>query len=307
METNKTQAKSPKTSQWTKWLAREGNIRVVAIEASHLMHELIAQQGLQGLAQVGYGEAIVASLLIASSHKSNESINMNAQGSGVFKQAMIDASPEGRVRGFLIEEKNPEMHTYGAQGLNGPWGTGVLSVLYTKNFEGKYPYKGMVPISSGYFDEAVNDYYRDSEQLLGKVGLAVGFDRDRKFKARGILVQALGGAQEDELEAIKALKVEDLRDIAAVSDDMARVKSEISAQLGGREFDVVEEKELTKFCTCSQDRTERALLLTGEADVMDALGKDEFMTVTCDFCRTDYIITRERLKAIFSRDPSHLQ
>jgi molecular chaperone Hsp33 len=294
-------------SQWTKWLSCPGNIRVVSIEATHLMSELIAQQGLQGLAQVGYGEAVVASLLIASSHKSMESINMNAQGSGVFKQAMIDATPDGRVRGFLIEETNPEMHTYGAQGLNGPWGTGVLSVLYTQNFEGKYPYKGMVPISSGHFDEAVNDYFRDSEQTLGKVGLAVGFDKDRKFKARGILVQAVGGATSEELDAIRVLKVEDLRDAAFLADDEAKVKARISALLAGRNFEIVEQRELNKFCTCSQERTERALLLTGEHDVMQALGDDGFMTVTCDFCRTDYKITRERLKSIFSRDPSRLQ
>jgi molecular chaperone Hsp33 len=294
-------------SQWTKWLSSPGNIRVVSIEATHLMSELIAQQGLQGLAQVGYGEAVVASLLIASSHKSMESINMNAQGSGVFKQAMIDATPDGRVRGFLIEETNPEMHTYGAQGLNGPWGTGVLSVLYTQNFEGKYPYKGMVPISTGHFDEAVNDYFRDSEQTLGKVGLAVGFDKDRKFKARGILVQALGGATAEELDAVRALKVEDLRDAAFLADDEVQLKAGISALLAGRNFEIVEQRDLNKFCTCSQERTERALLLTGEHDVMEALGNDDFMTVTCDFCRTDYKITRERLKSIFSRDPSRLQ
>jgi molecular chaperone Hsp33 len=294
-------------SQWIKWLSSPGNVRVVSIEATHLMGELIAQQGLKGLAQVGYGEAVVASLLIASSHKSMESINMNAQGSGVFKQAMIDATPDGRVRGFLIEETNPEMHTYGAQGLNGPWGTGVLSVLYTQNFEGKYPYKGMVPISTGHFDEAVNDYFRDSEQTLGKVGLAVGFDKDRKFKARGLLVQALGGAAPEELDAVRALKVEDLRDAAFVADDEAKLKSGISSLLACRDFEIVERRELDKFCTCSQERTERALLLTGEHDVMDALGADDFMTVTCDFCRTDYKVTRERLKSIFSRDPSRLQ
>jgi molecular chaperone Hsp33 len=294
-------------SQWTKWLSSPGNIRVVSIEATNLMNELIAQQGLQGLAQVGYGEAVVASLLIASSHKSMESINMNAQGSGVFKQAMVDATPDGRVRGFLIEETNPEMHTYGAQGRNGPWGTGVLSVLYTQNFEGKYPYKGMVPISTGHFDEAVNDYFRDSEQTLGKVGLAVGFDKDRKFKARGILIQALGGATPEELDAIRALKVEDLRNTAFLADDEAKVKTEVSSLLAGRNFEIVEQRELNRFCTCSQERTERALLLTGEQDVMEALGDDGFMTVTCDFCRTDYKITRERLKSIFSRDPSRLQ
>ena len=91
-------------SRWTKWITDPGNIRVVALEGTHLMHELIMQQGLRGPAEQGYAEAVLGSLLVASAHKSNESINMNAQGSGVYRQALVDASPEGRVRGFTLDQ-----------------------------------------------------------------------------------------------------------------------------------------------------------------------------------------------------------
>ncbi len=294
-------------SYWNKWLASPGNIRVVAVEATALMHDLSLQQGLSGFAQVGYGEAVVASLLIASSHKSGESINMNAQGSALFKQAIIDASPTGKVRGFLIEQKDPDMHTFGAQGTNGPWGTGVLSILHTKNSEGKSPYKGMVPISTGHFDEAINDYYRDSEQLVSKVGLHVEFTKAKTLVARGILVQALGGAEPDELMAIKLLGLDEVRELAAFADRPFEMISRTSQKLADRQFKSVERQDLESFCTCSQERIERALLLTGETDIMAALADDEFMTVTCDFCRSEYKFSRERLKSIFSRDPSHLQ
>ena len=294
-------------SQWNKWLADPGHIRLVSVDAGELLRQLIVQQGLRGLAQGGYAEAIVGSLLIASLHKSNESVNMNAQGSGLFKQAIVDASPEGRVRGFFIEQTDPDLQTFGVEGHNGPWGSGVLSILYTKNFEGKQPYKGMVAIATGYLDEAINDYYRDSEQLVSKVGMYVEFDGERLVHARGALVQALGGAAAAELMAIEHLTIADMRALAALAHDPGQFLMRGKSLLGDRLFQLLENKTLEKFCTCSQERIERALVLTGEDDALEALGSDPQLKMTCDFCRSEYVISRERLKSLFVRDPSRLQ
>ncbi len=294
-------------SQWNKWLADPGHIRIVSVDAGDLLRQLIIQQGLRGLAQGGYAEAIVGSLLIASLHKSNESVNMNAQGSGLFKQAIVDASPEGRVRGFFIEQTDPDLQTFGVEGHNGPWGSGVLSILYTKNFEGKQPYKGMVAIATGYMDEVINDYYRDSEQLVSKVGMYVEFDGDRLVQARGALVQALGGAAAAEIRAIEGLTIVDLRELASVAHNPTQFLERGKSLLGERPFQLLESKMLEKFCTCSQERIERALVLTGEDDAMEALGSEPILKMTCDFCRTEYAVSKERLKSLFVRDPSRLQ
>ncbi len=294
-------------SEWNKWLADPGSIRLVAVEAGDLLRQLIVQQGLRGLAQGGYAEAVVGSLLIASLHKSNESINMNAQGSGLFKQAIVDASPEGRVRGFFVEQLDAELQTYGIDGDNGPWGSGVLSILYTKNFEGKQPYKGMVAIATGYMDEAINDYYRDSEQLVSKVGLYIEFDGERLMHARGALIQVLGGATPAEVKAINELNIDQMRDLASLAHKPDAFLAQGKKLLGERTFQLLEQRPLEKFCTCSLERIERALVLTGEQDAMDALGEDPAVKVTCDFCRTEYHVPRERIKALFARDPSQLQ
>lgn len=295
-------------SQWAKWISEPGKIRVVAVEALALVKELCVQQKLEGIARTGYSEAVIGSLLIASAHKSNESINMNAQGSGVYKQAIIDASPEGRVRGFLIEETNTAKHTYGAEGHNGPWGSGVLSILYTKNFEGKHPYTGMVPISTGFLDEAINSYYSDSEQLASQLGLHVEVDKDGKIlAASGALIQALGGASEEEVADIRAINVKLMRELAKHATKLELFAEQAGALLKDRTLRLVESKPLIAFCNCSQERIERAIMLTGEEDAMDALDTDPFLTIICDFCRKEYRVSRERLKDLFSRDPSRLQ
>lgn len=294
-------------SQWNKWLSEPGNIRIVAIEATALTQELILKHGLQGKSQNGYGDALVGGLLIASAHKSSESININAQGSGVYKQAIVDASPEGRVRGFLIEETNPEMHTYGVDGHNGPWGSGILSVLYTQNFQGQYPYRGIVPISTGHLDEALNEYYRDSEQLVSKVGLYIQHDGKTLRAARGALVQALGGATSEEQASIRALTVDQMRSLAHLADSLDDFRAEAARLFKGRNFRAVENQNLTSFCNCSRERIERALVLTGQDDALHVLGDEPFVEVICDFCRSQYRISAERIKALFSTDPSRLQ
>lgn len=294
-------------SQWNKWLSQPGNIRTVAVEATDLVKQLSKPQSLTGLAQIGFAEAVVGSLLIASVHKANETINMNAQGSGQFRQAIIDASPEGKVRGFLREQKDKTAHTFGASGANGPWGSGVLSILYTKNFEGRYPYTGMVPISTGFLDEAINEYYKDSEQLVSKVGLFAELQGETVVAARGVLVQAVGGASEEELDDIAELDLKQLRHLASTADNLAVFGTEMTAILQNRRFVAMESRELMAFCNCSQDRIERALTLTGEVEIKEALGQDPYMTIVCDFCRKEYRVSSERVKALFSSDPSRLQ
>lgn len=296
-----------KASHWRKLIAQPGQIRVVLLEATALMHELSQQQLLIGQAQVGFSEAVVGTLLIASGHKASESINMNVQGSALYKQAIVDASPDGKVRGFLILQEDKSRHTFGAEGHNGPWGSGILSILYTKSIEGKIPYTGMVPLSTGILDEAINDYYRDSEQLTSKVALNVVFQEGKLKSVSGVLVQALGGASESEREAILNLNVETMRKWLLNLNWSDSSETAVTELLPNSKFETLKTEPVEAFCTCSQERIERALVLTGEEDIIEALSDDPVMTVTCDFCRHEYKLAAERVRALFKQDPSRLQ
>ena len=284
-------------SFWRKLITQPGHIRVVALEVSALTIELGDLQDLVGPTRLGLAEAVAGALLIASTHKSNESINLNAKGSGRLRQAIVDASPEGRARGFLIVND---------QATRDDWGTGVLSILYTKNFEGKHPYTGMVQIADGRLETAINEYYRDSEQLVSKVGLMVTYRGDDLI-ARGVLVQALGGATEIELARIGALEPAELNALAESSDRPGEFDGLAARLLGDVTLEELERRDLTSFCTCGIDRIERALVLTGEADTTEALGQDAYLEVICDFCRHQYRVTAERIKSLFADDPSRWQ
>lgn len=271
------------------------------------MKEMGAIHQFNGFAAGGFSEAIMGTLLVSSSHKTGESININAQGSGYFKQAIVDCSPDGKVRGFMIEQSDPSMRTFGVDGNAGPWGTGILSVLYTKSSEGKVPYTGMVPISTGILDDAFNEYYKDSAQSTTRVGMFIEVKESELVLAHGVLIQTLGGASEEEVEVVSKLNVKSLRDLAKVASDEKIFRNKLSTLLPGLNFQPVGETPVQSFCNCSQDRIERALILAGEEDMKEAIGTDPTLDVSCDFCCKQYKVSAERLKALYTKDRTKLQ
>jgi molecular chaperone Hsp33 len=92
--------------------------------------------------------------------------------------------------------------------------------------------------------------------------------------------------------------------MASQTDDWTAFELQTRVALGHRPLIAVETTELKSFCTCSEERIERALLLTGEAATLEALADDDFMSITCDFCRKPYRLAATRVRALFKRDPS---
>src|SRR6187399_3464474 len=107
-------------SKWTKYISNENNLRAVVIEATTLIQELVDRHQLSDIAGVGIGEAAIGLLLIASAQKDGNRLNLSIRGDGLIKRAIIDAYPEGHVRGYIVENlEGPRVSELG------PWGRGI--------------------------------------------------------------------------------------------------------------------------------------------------------------------------------------
>src|SRR5688572_14110779 len=109
-----------KASRWIKCIKKDGNLRAVVIQASDLAAWMARLHGLEGPHAQGLGEAALGGLLVATFCKDGERVNLQIQGKGRFAQALVDAYPDGRVRGYVIPRES------GGEGP-GLWGHGVLS------------------------------------------------------------------------------------------------------------------------------------------------------------------------------------
>jgi molecular chaperone Hsp33 len=278
---------------WVKCIATQGNIRGVAIQAADLIQTISDRHQLKGAAIRSLGELIMGSLLIASCCKTGERVNLNIQGNGLIKQALADAYPEGKVRGYVIENRE---HVLGDEKW-GPWGAGLLSVLRTQDEENGRPYIGTVPLLTGHLAKDLSFYWAQSEQIPSAVGLAVNLEGDRVTSAGGFLVQALAGADMSEVKIIEhhINEIDSLAKKLANSMDPLHLLSQIFQSTA---FVIIEKKRIAFDCNCSWKRVERALVLVGTAELETLLAQEQTVSVRCDFCATEYRIERAILEKL---------
>lgn len=283
-------------SQWIKCIATHGNIRGVALEATELVQEMVSLHDVKGDVAQALGESVVGALMIASYCKAGERVNLNIRGSAFIQQALVDAHPDGTVRGYVVEREFKPGQVDTTANF-GPWGDGVLSVLRTKTGDRERPYIGTVPLVTGYLAKDLTFYWLQSEQIPSAVGIAVKVDGDKVIAAGGFLVQAMPGATAEELQEIEQ-HINEIQSLAGrlTSDsDPVRLLSQIFQSMA---FILIEEKPLRFQCRCSLERVERALTLVGVSELQDMLEKQQGASVRCDFCTKQYIFDAERLKRL---------
>jgi molecular chaperone Hsp33 len=297
---------SRESSQWIKCISTHGTIRGVAIRATELVRSMAKTHDLKGDHARALGEAVMGALLISSYCKDREKINLNIRGSGNVFQALIDAYPDGTVRGYIIPQ---EPGFQAAQALpddgivfetasqQGPWGEGVLSILRTKTEEGKQPYIGTVPLLTGHLAKDLTFYWAQSEQIPSAVGLAVNLEGDEVVAAGGFLVQAMPGASPEEVRTIDE-HIHEIQSLAAQLAVDTNPLLLLSNIFQSTAFVVLEERELKMNCNCSWERVKRALTLVGAAELRAMLIEDQFASVRCDFCTKEYRVDSKGLQEL---------
>lgn len=318
--------------RWIKCLSSSGTIRGVSIRATDLVAELASLQELSPHGSKALGEALIGGLLIGSFCKPGERVNLNVQADGVAKQALVDAHPDGTVRGYVIEnpsyssevavsqkaavEKTPDaVQTFSTpsgefvidlslsdqSSAIGPWGTGLLSVLRTKDLEKKQPYIGTVPLITGHLAKDLTFYWLQSEQVPSAVGFAVNLGDDGKItSAGGFMLQALPGASTEEIKEIEQ-QVQHLGNLAqevAEDRDPMHLLSKIFQNTA---FNILETTDLKWQCTCSWERIQRALYLIGAEELENILKEQGEAVLKCDFCCKEYRADGETLKKMIAQ------
>lgn len=284
--------------RWLKCISTNGNLRGVAIQATELIQSMASMHQLHGLSAQALGEAVMGALLIGSYCKNQERVNLNVRGSGDIKQALVDAHPDGSVRGYVVQ-RGTEESVIEFEG-QGPWGTGTLSVLRTKNAEQQQPYIGTVPLVTGFLAKDLTYYWAQSEQVPSAVGLAVCLEEGRVIAAGGFLVQAMPGATSSEIRSIE-LHLQEMESLATrVAEDQNPLSllSQIFQDTG---FMLIEEKPLTFKCNCSSERVQRALALIGVAELRALLAGQNSAEVKCDFCNKEYSVDADGLKKMIAQ------
>jgi molecular chaperone Hsp33 len=295
--------------RWVRCISTSGTVRGVAIDATGLLQYLVE---IHSVADVyvaqRLGEAVMGALMVASYCKPGERVNLNVRGNGEIKQALVDALPNGTVRGYVIRQATDFS---GASRNFGPWGDGLLSVLRAKENLApstssgyEQPYIGTVPLVTGHLAKDLTFYWYQSEQVPSAVGLSVRAEeaagKVRIRAAGGFLVQALPGASDAELRQIEE-HVQKMQSMTASLESGMNPVHLLSQIFQSLAFMILEEAPLKMECHCSRERVEGALKLAGREEIETILNTQGQAEVSCDFCSTDYRFGAEELRSLLAR------
>ncbi len=260
-------------SKWTKYLSATAGIRAVHSDATSVAQELVDRHGLVGEAAKKLAEGVVAAVLNSSLHDEGEDINVRYEDARTRLQAIVDARPEGAVRGMVTFKSDT------AEAKNS------FAVLYTQNREGQSPYLGITGGRAETIDEHLDEYFRQSAQIATSCGVVVDVKGKQVTRAVGMLLQVIGGASSNDAEAVLHVDRQRLRDLSA------SFTADFGPSLIGSEFRQIEERELATFCSCSLEKVENALKMSGPSPE----GEPTTLEAICDFCRKIYLIDTAKL------------
>ena len=280
------------------------DIRVCAIVGTALVREAAERHEASPLATLALGRALLGALLLASSNKEGETLQLDFRGDGPLAGVTAIADDTSCVRGF--PKRNDALARPGAASLDvgAALGRGNLSVVRWRP-TWREPYTGIIQLRTGEIAEELAQYLGTSEQRRSAVALGVLLDAEtRTGPCAGYLVEALPGAGRAAEGAAHANSrnlpnpSELVRDGASAADLAERLLAGLgSAPLAHRE---------PRFaCPCSRERAVRSASLLRDDELDELRVRGEALEIRCEFCGERYAVLADDVDRDGGRDDAY--
>ena len=227
------------------------------------------------------GQALVAAALLGDTLKFEGSLILQIKGDGPLGTLMVERDDQGRLRGIARhDEDNPVLVT--GTGLDNLYGKAYLAIsLFPKDGE---RYQGIVAMQGDTLAQVIDGYFAQSEQLPTRLWLTADGN-----KAAGMLLQQLppnageileDGYWEHLTTLAETVTPDELKNLSA-EELLHRLYHEETLRL----FDG---HDLSFHCSCSRERSARALSQLGRDDLIDLMNEQNTVEVDCQFCGQIY-------------------
>ncbi|MAO57025.1 MAG: molecular chaperone [Rhodospirillaceae bacterium] len=251
-------------------------------------------------------QTVALAATLASVLKFDGVFTLQVQGDGPVGLVMADITTAGGMRCYARYDADrlAEADISGAHGAPVPalLGSGYLAFTVDQGPDTER-YQGITELTGATLADCAHAYFRQSEQLETAILVASNGD---PLGAGAIMVQRLPtakGIADDEAEEnwrravilMSSLTADELLD-PEVATDLLLYR--LYHQDGVR---VTEGRAVTHSCRCSRDKVAQTLKSFPKTEIED-MAEDGRITVTCEFCRTDYVFEADQVDALYEGD-----
>jgi len=273
-------------------------IRGEIVRLNESYQRIVSQHQYPPFIQKLLGEMLVAATLFSAVIKFKGRLTVQFQGNGPLKLLLAQSDEEHHIRGLaqwhegLTEDEVLDVFR-----------KGVLAIIMQGD-AGTQKYQGVVSWQGDSLAQSLEGYFRDSEQLPTRLWLMVD-----EHQASGVLLQMMPGKESSAHEAIfpeidqNWEEVIHLTNTLKLSEFLEVDNETLLRRLYSHDHEVrvFPPTPVLFRCTCSEKRTENALLLLGQEEVNEELKNKHKIAVTCDFCNKEFIFDRVDIDRIFKQ------
>ncbi len=277
-------------------LARQAGIRGFACITTDLSREGIRRHAATPLAAAVLSEGLTAAALLGATLKVRQRVALKAEGNGPVRKFVTESDANGHVRGYIAEPQVPSPINIGPDEMAFALGNqGLLTVA--KDVGLKDLYQGVVPLHSGLIDTELIYYLTRSEQVPSFVEIGARINSVGELtEAGGILLQSLPGVETGVLESI-AGRFDDMPPLVEMLAEGRSPEGVLTELFHDLDFKVLEKRLLEFRCSCSWDRSKKALMMIGDEEVRSLMDEGQAV-IECHFCHEQYIYGVEALETI---------
>ncbi|ENN95445.1 Hsp33 family molecular chaperone [Bartonella vinsonii] len=260
-------------------------------------------------------EALVLTVLLGTSLKLKDKFILQTHSNGPVNMLVCDFSPPSSLRGYARFDKEKLNQAMVNDQISSETLLGKGTLAFTI-YQGPHtqPYQGIVPLDGSNLQEASHMYFDQSEQIPTNICLAVAIliNRDqqgkpqKRWRAGGILTQFLPKASSHHKIDEPDKKTEETKTRAQLENQWQEAKA-LTATIEGTEltdpqvgskqllFRLFHEHGVRVFhpfscvdrCSCSREKI-KGILDDFPTDEQNKMVKNEYISVTCEFCSTTY-------------------
>lgn len=282
-------------------MSKDGSVKAAAVSTRVLTERARNIHHTTPVATAALGRALAGASMMGNALKGQgESVTLQIKGGGPLGTVLAVSDAEGNVRGYVGDASvDLPLRSDGKLDVGGAVGhEGTLTVI--KDLGLKEPYVGTVDLLGGEIAEDIAAYFVESEQIPSACGLGVLVDRDRSvLAAGGYLIQLLPGASEDTIAKVEGgiYAAPSVTNILRDDPDPAHL---LQTVLSDFDLEILETAPIEYRCYCSRERTERALLSLGSAELEDMLREQGGAELTCQFCDRVHVFTGDELRKMIT-------
>lgn len=286
------------------------------VKLGSVLDEICGAHEYPYLVSLLVAETVTATLLLSSMLKYEGIFTLQLSGDGPIKAVLCDVTSQGHIRAYatfdaekvsgLEETLSEKLQTGPYDGFDIGQLVGAGYIAFTVDQEGKQDrYQGIVELKGANLRDCIDNYFRQSEQILTTLEMASAYDPEtKKWLSGGIMLQRLPEddrftSDQDVVSIVDSGRV--VRDEdwnrSAILMESVKVAELIDAELDVKELlvrlfheegiRIFDETRVKAECRCSEDRVKNVLDTLPKED-LEHIAKEGIIEIKCEFCSKKY-------------------